>query len=554
MAWNPSFMRAFQLLLVVRLFSGTFSNISDCDETFNYWEPMHYLLYGSGFQTWEYSPVYAIRSYAYLLLHAIPGVVIATKHKYVVFHLVRILLAIISAALETFFYRSVLIKFGSDVACWTLLLLVGSCGMYIAAAAYLPSSFAMYCTMVALGAWFQRKRKIAVSAVIISTLVGWPFSGVIGLPIFLEYFYKRPISLIKWSSICFIIVSVPLVVIDSLFYGKFVFAPLNIVLYNIFSGQGPELYGTEPWTFYFKNMFLNMNIAFLLALLSVIIITVRVIFKVLWNLSLQGVKSDRWFPAVISLLIWLLVFFPQPHKEERFLFPVYPLFCLAGAVAFQLFKDIMVQLSLTIRIIPVIKYFIRPMYKWLPYLLCFVHFCISVSRGSALYSNYRAPLDVYYTLRYPHITSAIKGLEEVNICVGKEWYRFPSSFYLPGNQWHLRFLRSEFRGQLPKQYSESTRVIPTDMNNKNQEETSRYFDISKCHFLVDLDNREITPREPRYILDNSTWTVVHRFSFLDLQRSHSFFRSFYFPYISDVCNAYTDYMLLANKNLIRVRL
>ena len=42
---------------------------------------MHYLLYGSGFQTWEYSPVYAIRSYAYLLLHAIPGVVIATKHK-----------------------------------------------------------------------------------------------------------------------------------------------------------------------------------------------------------------------------------------------------------------------------------------------------------------------------------------------------------------------------------------------------------------------------------------------------------------------------------------
>lgn len=33
---------------------------------------MHYLLFGSGFQTWEYSPVYALRSYYYLLLHAAP--------------------------------------------------------------------------------------------------------------------------------------------------------------------------------------------------------------------------------------------------------------------------------------------------------------------------------------------------------------------------------------------------------------------------------------------------------------------------------------------------
>ncbi|KAG2470076.1 ALG9 mannosyltransferase, partial [Polypterus senegalus] len=33
----------------------------------------HYLLYGKGFQTWEYSPAYAIRSYAYLWLHALPA-------------------------------------------------------------------------------------------------------------------------------------------------------------------------------------------------------------------------------------------------------------------------------------------------------------------------------------------------------------------------------------------------------------------------------------------------------------------------------------------------
>lgn len=36
----------------------------------NSWEPVHYLAFGSGLQTWEYSPAYTLRSYAYLLPHA----------------------------------------------------------------------------------------------------------------------------------------------------------------------------------------------------------------------------------------------------------------------------------------------------------------------------------------------------------------------------------------------------------------------------------------------------------------------------------------------------
>jgi len=38
---------------------------------FNFWEPLHYLDRGRGFQTWETSPEYAIRSYAYIALHLI---------------------------------------------------------------------------------------------------------------------------------------------------------------------------------------------------------------------------------------------------------------------------------------------------------------------------------------------------------------------------------------------------------------------------------------------------------------------------------------------------
>ena len=45
---------AFVLLLCARLTSAFYNIITDCDETYNYWEPLHYLMYGFGMQTWEW--------------------------------------------------------------------------------------------------------------------------------------------------------------------------------------------------------------------------------------------------------------------------------------------------------------------------------------------------------------------------------------------------------------------------------------------------------------------------------------------------------------------
>ena len=59
-----------------------------CTLTFNL--QTHYLLYGSGFQTWEYSPTYAIRSYGYLLLHLFPMLVTNTANKVCVCACVRV--------------------------------------------------------------------------------------------------------------------------------------------------------------------------------------------------------------------------------------------------------------------------------------------------------------------------------------------------------------------------------------------------------------------------------------------------------------------------------
>jgi alpha-1,2-mannosyltransferase len=81
---------AVRVLLIFRVTAAMYSNLQDCDEglsilnfmtpllsdpftVFNYWEPLHYLYKGYGLQTWETSPQYAIRSWAYTILWLLPS-------------------------------------------------------------------------------------------------------------------------------------------------------------------------------------------------------------------------------------------------------------------------------------------------------------------------------------------------------------------------------------------------------------------------------------------------------------------------------------------------
>jgi hypothetical protein len=66
-------INAFYVFLAANTLAALFAPIQDCDETFNYWEPTHFISHGYGLETWEYSPDYAIRSWLYVALHAIFG-------------------------------------------------------------------------------------------------------------------------------------------------------------------------------------------------------------------------------------------------------------------------------------------------------------------------------------------------------------------------------------------------------------------------------------------------------------------------------------------------
>lgn len=75
------------------------------------------------------------------------------------------------------------------------------------------------------------------------------------------------------------------------------------------------------------------------------------------------------------------------------------------------------------------------------------------------------------------LTLALILYSEINVCVGKEWYRFPSNYFIPTDAAQLSFIKSQFTGQLPKPYlstPDATSVIPPGFNDQNREEVDRY--------------------------------------------------------------------------------
>ncbi|KAJ3333161.1 mannosyltransferase [Blyttiomyces sp. JEL0837] len=282
--WCPKFSVAFQFLLVARLLAATLSNISDCDEVFNYWEPTHFLHYGYGLQTWEYSPVYAIRSWTYAGVHAIASwlaELVVVKKKIQIFFLIRALLGGVSAYTEATLYRAIVDAGMPYVARYFYIMSLFATGMSIASTAYLPSTFSMYFVTLAFAISLERpslaRTSKYVCLIATSVILGWPFSGAVAIPFLIEDVFfsgsdriKRILVMAVSGIGSLVLVLGPSVLIDYIFYKRWTIVPLNIVLYNVFSGgdKGPDIYGTEPWWFYLVNGSLNFNVGFLAALAS----------------------------------------------------------------------------------------------------------------------------------------------------------------------------------------------------------------------------------------------------------------------------------------------
>ena len=140
------------------------------------------------------------------------------------------------------------------------------------------------------------------------------------------------------------------------------------------------------------------------------------------------------------LYLWLLVFWTRPHKEERFLFPIYPLICLAGAMVIDSCQKLYYYLFVKVKS----RHFLHHT-TWLGILAISISATLSLSRMTALYQGYHGVTDIWMRVNQLPDSST-----PTTVCVGKEWYRFQSSFFLPSTGFRIAFLKSEFAGQLPK--------------------------------------------------------------------------------------------------------
>ncbi|KAF9965900.1 mannosyltransferase [Mortierella alpina] len=567
MPYCPSYSVAFKTLFLVRALAATYSNISDCDEVFNYWEPMHYLQYGSGLQTWEYSPLYAIRSWAYILLH-------------------------------------------------TLAAEIARLAMSANRVTFLPSTFAMYTTMLFFSQMLQcphrqsgKRTFWAIFWVGLGALLGWPFSAAVGLPFALEELLihsrsqsrKKTVRFRDWrrmrllrlltSSVAVLgCVLVPIILIDRYYYKKLVVVPLNIVLYNVFGGDvGPDIFGTEPWWFYILNGLLNFNVLFLAAIASlpVLVLTYFTIPDVLPNApSGTGQLKDPLLLFTLKLsplYLWLAIFTAQPHKEERFLFVVYPLLCFNAVMTLFMAQKI-VQRVLDRFVTRSKTAAIHKYSAGLVWVILIASAAISLSRILALHEHYSAPIEVYrrafdlVQVPTPIVVESsdpaalpgstvhslngddarTPGLDNsVRVCVGKEWYRFPSHYFLPEGA-KLGLIKSHFDGLLPGEFKEmaqngelpplssqpsangkqhkpvridwrwsaerrpGTSHIPRLMNNQNKEVSEHYTPLDQCQYLIDLDYSGRPENqgpedliEPRYLQDKEHWEKMYCKKFLD---------------------------------------
>ncbi|WVR08923.1 hypothetical protein IAU60_005982 [Kwoniella sp. DSM 27419] len=470
----PSLSLAFRMLWLIRTAAAMYSIISDCDEVFNFYEPLHYFSYNSGFQTWELAPEFAIRSWAYVLLHwpiahTIPFILRVGKRP--AFFSLRIILGAFCSFCEAKFFRTVVESVNERVGRYTLFGMMLSAGMWSASVAFLPSSFTMYTTMLASSYWFHpatstptgsRRAYAATLFFALGAIVGWPFSAALGIPFVFEQLFlsggetvapaqKSNWMAYRWETVIKAVlagasIAIPVSMIDSWAYGRSTFPTLNIIKYNIFSSGGPELYGTSPASFYFANLFLNFNFLLPLALISLpaLAVTYMYDYKRLGKTQ-QAPKAGETSPYTLLIVrlapfyLWLGILTAQAHKEERFFFPAYPLVCFNAAVAVYLVRGWFETAYINYTRSPY-KAGQTSMFSYFTLAAILIPGIISILRIGATLYFYHAPFDIVHHLQYKAIPSYLSelGFEPEPLPENYE----PYGKEVPTPQWDLSVLET----------------------------------------------------------------------------------------------------------------
>lgn len=530
-------------------------------------------------------------------------------NKPLLFALLRSTLSLFTCLSELQYLHAIHDVVGPTVSYWTAVTTLTCSGMFHSYGAYLPSSTVATLWRISASYQLRKQYTIAIQWGLVATIgVGWPFCAVLFIPTGilalwnaayqhrvgkrhgrtsdvgayarLQSGYVRDLADIQFAPIIQLLLRTlfhtlliigGVAIIDYHYYGqRLVFPNWNIFTYNAKSG-GDELYGIEPLSYYIRNLLLNFNYTAILGIVSLpLLLVIRIV--ACRPLRRRGGLDVVW--VLLPMYLWMAVVFLRPHKEERFLFPIYPMICLGVAVTL---REIMYLSSHvyswpnnspqkkkeTTRNDDVIEQANKNDgrgYLLLGLVLLLPSAIISTSRSMALYRNYTAPLAVYRDLFYHASSVPIPtnndGHMITYICTAGEWHRYPSSFFLPPNH-QLGYLKSSFHGQLPQPFTkfgskqESLDIQSGLFNDVNGEEMDRYVNIGVCSYIVELvpfsvssnsnisnnndrqDDANVIPECLHYMETNTSggsWRLLTSCEYLDVENTSLIHRILYIPF------------------------
>ncbi|KAL4431010.1 hypothetical protein ABPG75_006266 [Micractinium tetrahymenae] len=474
---------AFCLLAAARL-AGALLRVPGAspDETYGGLEPLHLLLYGSGQLGWEYGAAAALRSFLYPALHAVAlapfAAALGQPGKVVTLFILRCMLGLASAATGAWLYSAVAGRYRPAVAHCLLLFLCLSPGLFAASTAMLPSGFTMCCLTAAAAAFLESRPKAAIAAAAIGLVWGWPSATPVFLPYLAWALWRGPAArMLRWLLLCLLATLGPQLLADRMFYGRWVVTQLNWAAQYLWasagSGNTPET-GPEGLSFYRRSAGSDFGLLLSLALALPLLAQVPDAAGTLQargpslglpvcgpgassssssskggadgdgsgcseeaELGSKQAEGDRrsrrdLLLCVLPLYAWFLLLTLAPHKQAQFLYPVYPLMCLAAAAACVLLYALSKRALLRGAFLPprAVEFALRSAAALSLVALCVLALSGWIPRRTEL----QGP--AWALARLPHEGSVGPP---IHVCVGAEWRSFPSSFYLRGPWYRLQF-------------------------------------------------------------------------------------------------------------------
>jgi hypothetical protein len=155
------------------------------------------------------------------------------------------------------------------------------------------------------------------------------------------------------------------------------------------------------------------------------------------------------------------------------------------------------------------------------------------------------------------------------VCMGGDWFTFPSHFFLPTNVAQLAYVEDNFHGLLPQHFispygSSIASVLP--VNDQNKEEKSRYTPLESCDYLVmttppclfSSDSQEILTEECRTSLSPLQKRLVEQKDHVfipqiceeindPVRSASSLGRAYAIPFLSEDTNRFMRYCLYSRE-------